>query len=142
MHNSKRLTRRQCRQIVVSMLYEHQLSGNNPDDILKYRVIEEGFSSQSTEFIEMLFLGIMTQKKKLDDIIGQHLIDWNFERIAPIEKNILRVATFELLSSSASIPPEVIINEAVEISKTFGNTHSSQFINAILDKIATTLNLL
>ncbi len=137
----KRLNRRQCRELVVSMLYEHQLSENNPDDIFDYRVTQKSYSDSSHEFIEELFRGIIRDKEKIDDIITRHLIDWDFERVAPIEKNILRLATFEYLTASHT-PPEVIINEAVEISKTLGSTHSSQFINAVLDKIASTLDLL
>jgi len=141
MNQAKQLTRRQCRQLVVCMLYEYQLSGNNPENILQYRVLDEGYSEVTRKFVEKLFRGIIDSQEKVDEIITKHLIDWDFERVAPIEKNILRMATFEYLPPHAT-PPEVVINEAVEISKSMGSAHSSQFINAVLDKIASSLNLL
>lgn len=78
------------------------------------------------------------QSKKIDSLISQHASNWKIERISYIDRNILRIAIFEMIYI-ADIPPKVSINEAIEFSKVYGVAESSSFINGILDSVLATL---
>jgi N utilization substance protein B len=87
------------------------------------------------EYAEMLVSGVNDNIKELDETISRHATNWKLGRMATIDRNILRVASFELLYTE-EIPPKVAINEAIEIAKKYGDKDSGKFVNGILDKIS------
>ncbi|MFH1594526.1 MAG: transcription antitermination factor NusB [Candidatus Omnitrophota bacterium] len=85
-------------------------------------------------FTSFLIEGVANNKDSIDGVISKYAKNWQIKRMAIIDRNILRLATFELLFSE-DIPPKVSINEAIEIAKRYGDKESGKFVNGILDKI-------
>ena len=91
-------------------------------------------SQEIIAFTTSLVEGVEKQLKDIDNIIKKYAKNWEINRMAVIDRNILRLATFELLYDD-NIPPKVSINEAIELVKKFGDQNSGKFVNGILDKI-------
>lgn len=87
-----------------------------------------------TIFLKTLVEGVSTHKKELDEVITKHLENWTIDRIASVERTILRLAVFELKHQD-DIPNSVSINEAVELANVFGDEKSGKFVNGVLSKI-------
>jgi N utilization substance protein B len=86
------------------------------------------------EFSDFIVFGVEANRDKLDEVIAKHATNWKLERMATIDRNVLRIASFELLFAS-DIPPKVAINEAIEMAKKYGDKDSGKFVNGILDNI-------
>lgn len=127
-------TRRQARESALQMLYQFELSGGDPEALLGSEVME-GLSSDVRDFAVDLVRGVRENLAEIDGLIQSHSTNWKLARMAAVDKNILRVAVFEL-KNRPDIPTKVTINEAVEIAKKFGSTESGAFVNGILDNIA------
>ena len=93
------------------------------------------FDDTIKKFANELVKGIAEKKDELDEVIKNKLKNWNFERVAIIDRNILRMGVYEIMFRE-DIPDSVSINEAIEIAKKYGDQESSRFINGILDKVA------
>ena len=91
-------------------------------------------------FAKDLVLGVWRNKEDLDKLIGRASKNWRIERMSRVDRNILRIAVFEVLYMG-DIPPKVSIDEAVELGKRFGTEDSGAFVNGVLDCIYTTLDL-
>jgi N utilization substance protein B len=116
------------------MLYQFELSGGDPEFLLGTEVMEE-LGPEVRDFAVDLVKGVRENLAEIDGLIQSHSTNWKLARMAAVDKNILRVAVFELKNRS-DIPTKVTINEAVEIAKKFGSTESGAFVNGILDNIA------
>ena len=90
------------------------------------------------EFANRLAAGTVEQVEKLDALIGRHAENWRLDRMAVVDRNLLRLATYEFLYD-AETPKSVVINEAIEIARRFSSQESPQFINGILDSIRKTV---
>lgn len=97
-------------------------------------------TSDELEFTDLLVRGVIDKRDKIDELIGEASTNWRVSRMAMVDRNILRLATFELMELR-DIPPRATLNEAIEIGKTYGSGDSSAFINGILDKVATRLKV-
>jgi N utilization substance protein B len=97
---------------------------------------EEHFLShgETDDFLKRVILGVLEHFHQLDRLIEQYSENWRLDRINMIDRNILRIALFELLYCE-EIPPKVTINEAIDLGKRFGSEDSGSFINGILDRI-------
>lgn len=93
------------------------------------------------EFAERLVRGVTDKGQEIDQILGESSTNWRVSRMAMVDRNILRLATYELMELT-DIPPRATLNEAIEIGKAYGTADSSAFINGILDKVATRLRAL
>ena len=93
------------------------------------------------EFAERLVRGVTDKRDAIDQLLGESSTNWRVSRMAMVDRNILRLATFELMELT-DIPPRATLNEAIEIGKAYGSGDSSAFINGILDKVATKLRAL
>jgi N utilization substance protein B len=87
------------------------------------------------DFTTHLVKGVKENTKEIDSTISKYATNWQINRMAVVDRNILRIATFEILYIN-DIPPNVSINEAVDIAKKYGDTDSGKFVNGILDKIS------
>lgn len=87
------------------------------------------------EFADTLVLGVEKNKELIDKTISSYAANWELKRMAVIDRNIMRFATFELLFME-DVPPKVSINEAIDIAKKYGDKDSGKFVNGILDKIS------
>ena len=127
--------RRQAREQVMKALYARELAGGKPDHFI-YTLIEpelEGDAS-NLEFATKLFERTVDRQKEADRIISAHAENWDLDRIAAVDRSLLRMATCELLTFE-EVPPKVTIDEAIEIAKRYSTDKSSNFINGILDSI-------
>jgi len=120
------------RIIVMQTLYEWDFKRDNVDikDIVN-RNIENFIEDCDRDFILSNVNGIVTNVNKIDDIISQSAPEWPVDQIAVIDKTILRMSIYELVFED-NIPPKVVINEAVELAKSYGSESSSKFINGVL----------
>ena len=125
--------RSQARAIAVQLLYQHDL---NPDaeaaaawDYINERVDDEA----TREFSRRLFTGALECRADLDRRIEAAAENWTLSRMAVTDRNVIRLAAYEMLHTET--PARVVIDEALELAKRYGNAQSPQFVNGILDKL-------
>lgn len=128
-----------ARSVVLQTLFEWD-TAHTPDaetpGILARNASEFGGSDTDKPFMEGLLAGVLAKHGDLDLIITKAAPDWPLERIAPIDRNILRIGLYELLfADRAQVPPKVAINEAIELGKIFGGESSGRFINGVLGAV-------
>jgi N utilization substance protein B len=126
--------RRQAREIALQALYAWQLSGDDP--LAQARTLE-GFDKTDARFVENLLRGVLGRAEELESLITPHL-SREFGRLSPVERAILYIGTYEL-AVHPETPFKVVVNEAVELGKSFGATDGYRFVNGVLEKIAAAL---
>ncbi len=134
-------TRRQARELVLQFLYQYDLSGviKNPNaDIEEGRALfwttQDNVAEPARAFADELITGVTAHVAMIDEKIARYTEHWELSRIAAVDRNILRLAMYEMLFRD-DIPPVVSINEAVEIAKRFSTRESGAFVNGILDRL-------
>ena len=123
--------RRHARVMALQALFEVDVAGHDPGRTLAERMVEEPLEEPNATFCRKLLLGTLEHRAQLDAIIQRIAPDWPVEQMAPVDRNILRLAAYELLFETET-PPKVAINEAVELAKLFGGDNSGRFINGAL----------
>ena len=123
------MQRREAREFLLSALYRREHVDTPLDEMLAE--VEAG---DQQEYIQAVFNGLFDRRDEIDRMIGEKTVDWRFERLALIDRNILRLGVYELLFYE-DVPPEVAIDEAVELAKEYGTDQARSFINGILDRI-------
>ena len=127
--------RRKAREVALQLLYQLDLQGeSNPEPHLDEFWSRHPVDRDAREFGEALVRGTKMHEAKIDEIISQYAENWGIERMAVVDRNILRQGIFELLWMG-EVPAKVVINEALEIAKKFSTQESSRFINGILDRV-------
>lgn len=128
-----------ARSIILQTLFEWDTTHASSKDvqaILARNVAEFGADDVDHPFMEHLLDGVLAKKEDIDLVIGKAAPEWPLERIAPIDRNILRLGLFELLfADRAQVPAKVAINEAIELAKTFGGDSSGRFVNGVLGAV-------
>lgn len=99
---------------------------------MDYRQAEEKYAKETLAFLYWLVSGVIRYKVDLDALIGRYAPEWPVGKLAIVDRNVLRLSIFELSSPDADAPPKVVINEAVELAKTFGSDSSPRFVNGVL----------
>jgi N utilization substance protein B len=127
--------RRKSRAVVLQVLYEVDSVGHKPEDVIKHSLAEEVLTEENIEFVKELVSGVLDNKKQIDVNIKQFAPTWPIAQISVIDRNILRIAIFELLFDNKT-PIKVAINEAVELAKNFGSDSSPRFINGVLSSVS------
>lgn len=127
--------RTKARECALKILYAIDITKDNPEERIKnFWDNHDTVNKEIKEFADYLVNGTCKNKELIDKAITKYATNWQIERMATIDRNIIRIATFELLFSE-DIPPKVSINEAVEIAKKYGDKDSSKFVNGVLDRI-------
>ena len=126
--------RRQSREFALQALYQWQLAGQDLADIEKQYAVAEGFDKADAKFFSLLTSGVIKHHDALRDSLAPH-IDRVWSEVSPIERAVLLIAAHEL-SAMAETPYRVIINEAIELAKSFGGTDGHKYVNGVLDKLA------
>jgi transcription antitermination protein NusB len=127
--------RRKAREVALQLLYQLDVQGErHPEPHLPEFWSRHPVDRQVREFAEVLVRGTKLHEPKIDEMISQYAQNWELDRMAVVDRNILRQGIFELLWL-ADVPPKVAINEALEVAKKFSTHESSRFINGILDRI-------
>ncbi|MGD6966981.1 transcription antitermination factor NusB [Rossellomorea vietnamensis] len=124
------MKRRTAREKALQALFQMDMSGMTAEEAL-LNIYED---APSDEYLDSLVNGAIDNKGKIDGLIRENLEKWSFDRLAKVDRNILRVAVFELLEVN-DVPNKVVINEAIEIAKSYGDDQSGKFINGVLSKV-------
>lgn len=126
--------RRQSREHTLKILYRQDITHEDIDETIEHYWEENNINSGITDFSAQLARGTVNNLKEIDTCIEKASEHWALDRLGIIDRNILRMAVYELLFMD-DIPPKVTINEAIEIAKKFGTDDSANFVNGLLDKI-------
>ncbi len=130
--------RHEGREAALRMLYQSELSGDGMESVVKtyFRsdLLDDSLGETSRRFAEHLVRGIVKRREELDRLITQGSSHWRIERMAAVDRNVLRLALFELVDDPET-PAPVILDEAVELAKLYGGEESGAFVNGVLDGI-------
>ena len=126
--------RRLSREISLKVLFQIDLVNTSMEETLKYTFENNKYSDKVKEFTLTLVKGVMSHLSEVDKTINNYTNNWSLERITNIDRNILRIAIYEILYL-VNIPKSVSINEAVELAKKYGTKSSFSFVNGVLGKI-------
>lgn len=126
-------TRRQARELALQSLYLIDTCNADVESALKTTLADTS-NRTIREFCVHLTEGVAKQKDEIDGLLVKYAENWDLKRMAAVDRNILRLAAFEILTD-VSTPVSVIIDEAIEIAKNFSMQDSSKFVNGILDKV-------
>ncbi len=131
-------TRRRARECALQLLYMwefHRASGTFDPGLYWEDRTEE---LAMREFADRLASGVIEHLEEVDQLIRRASLNWRIDRMAMVDRNILRLATYELMAVPET-PVKVVLNEAIELGKRYGSEDSSAFVNGVLDKIASLL---
>jgi len=126
--------RRKSRELALQALYQWNITRQDPFLILDQQKANFSPADEEDEFAQQIVVGVLEHYAHIDELIEKFSEHWRLDRMSIIDRNILRMAIFELLFCE-NIPPRVTLNEAIDLGKRFGSEDSSAFINGILDRI-------
>jgi N utilization substance protein B len=130
--------RRKGRELALQALYQIDVSGDDPTAALRLFFEHCDAPSDARTFGEDLVGGVLEARPRIDELIAASSENWRLGRLSHVDRNILRVATYELMCRR-DVPASVAIDEAIEIAKRFGSDESATFVNGVLDHIAATV---
>jgi len=116
------------------MLYQVETNGENPEEALAKYCTLFPYQDDIVDYTKQLITGVTREQERIDGFIREACEHWRIDRIAYVDKNILRIGIFEMIFSS-DVPPKVAIDEAIEMGKKYGTEDSREFINGVLDRI-------
>ena len=132
-------SRRKARTVALQVLFEVDAVGHDATEAVERRLEEATLSEEGADFVRELVDGVLTNRDKIDSMIQTYAPAWPLEQVAIIDRNILRLAIFEILLNN-KVPVKAAINEAVELAKNFGSESSPKFINGVLGTVSTQLS--
>jgi N utilization substance protein B len=121
--------------MALQVLYEVDMTGHPALEVYQERLAEEPLTEELAEFVRQIVFGILPRRAQLDRVIANYAQEWPLDQIAAIDRNILRIATWEF-TVQCSTPVKVAINEAVELAKLYGSDSASRFVNGVLGSLA------
>ena len=127
--------RRLARTLAFLTLYEVDVSRHRPGEVLQRLVEEEGADTEVAAFARELVAGVLRHRAEIDALIQQHAPAYPLAQVSPIDRNILRLGTYECLYTTEQAPVRVAINEAVELAKRYGSDSTPRFVNGVLGQI-------
>ena len=128
------MRRRKARELALKMLYQMEVNLDAVDGAFARYLKVFPHQDDIVDYTRILLAGVKRERENLDRYIAEASEHWKISRITYVDKNILRVAVFEMLYSP-EVPPKVAIDEALELAKKFGGEDSKDFINGVLDRI-------
>lgn len=127
------MKRRRAREHALKILYMSDMRGEISEDLIdEYWLINKD-AEDVKEFTGIIVKGVFENRKIIDEKISVAILNWDFDRLSFVDRNILRIGTYELIFTD--IPSAVTINEAIEIAKKFGTEDSPKFVNGVLHRI-------
>ncbi len=127
--------RTKAREFALQALYQIDITNSTISDMFDDFLKAQGVTGDVKDYCEKLVKGVVKRKGDIDTLISKCAKNWQLKRMAVVDRNILRLAAYELVHMK-DIPHKVAINEAVEIAKRFGDEDSSKFVNGILDRLS------
>ncbi len=129
------MKRRLSRGYALQLLFQYDFTHRDPSEIISEFWQDKKVDKAVSDFANNIFRGTVKNLKQIDNVIKETAEHWVLERMAIVDRNIIRLASYEILFRD-DIPPIVSIDEAIEIAKKYSSSESSSFINGILDKIS------
>lgn len=129
------MKRRTAREKAMQAIFQIDISEVDVQEAIEH-VLED---RPSDPYLERLVIGTVENMKEIDSIIKKYLQNWTIERLANVDRNILRMSVYELMFCRDEVPEKVVIDEAIEIAKKYGDENSSKFINGVLSKVKDSL---
>lgn len=123
--------RRDARTLALQTLFEIDFTSHDADEIIGRHLEETHLPSDAERFLRTLVNGVLAHQSEIDDLIHIYAPEWPVRQMAVVDRNILRIAIFEI-AIHAKTPPKVAIDEAVELAKTFASDSAPRFINGVL----------
>jgi N utilization substance protein B len=130
------MKRRTAREKALQAIFQIDVSDARADDAIEH-VLDE---KPSDPYLERLVTGAAEKMEEIDTVIKKYLENWTLERLANVDRNLLRLSVYELIYCQDEVPANVVIDEAIEIAKLYGDEKSSKFINGVLSKVKHSLN--
>ena len=127
--------RRKARELALQALYEVDTVGHELEEVVTRLLAGRRLSEENAAFTRELVSGVIQHKEEIDRKIKEFAVAWPVEQIPVVDRNILRLAIFEILLDN-KVPVKVAINEAVELAKTFGSDSSPKFVNGVLGAVS------
>ncbi|SNY36571.1 NusB antitermination factor [Orenia metallireducens] len=137
---TRELNRHEAREVAVQLLYQMDINQESLEENLEVLKSEQPELILEESFLLELLEGTYEKLEELDNTIDQNVVDWKVDRMGKVDRNIIRLAMYEILFRQ-DIPVAVSINEAVELAKSFSDEKSANFINGILGKLVDALDL-
>lgn len=125
------MKRRTAREKALQALFQIDVSNTEPSSAIEH--VLEGQSHD--DYLTRLVLGVVEHQMEIDHLIKENLEKWSLERLATVDRNLLRIAVYELKFVKDEVPEKVVLDEAIEIAKLYGDEQSSKFINGVLSKV-------
>lgn len=125
------MKRRTAREKALQALFQIDVSNSEPSSAIEH--VLEGEAGD--DYLTKLVLGVVEQKAEIDKLISENLEKWSIDRLATVDRNLVRIAAYELKYLRTEVPENVILDEAIEIAKIYGDDQSSKFINGVLSKV-------
>lgn len=135
-NSTNQTSRRQSRELALQVLFQQEFSPQL-DFHEGLKTFRGNFDAPEIvwEYATFILEGITKNRTSIDETLQKNTAHWSVTRMALVDRNLMRIAIFELLFAQDEVPPKVAINEAIEISKKYGSTDSASFINGILDQV-------
>jgi N utilization substance protein B len=138
------MKRRHAREIAIQSLYHMEMNELAPELAIQTALedVEETFGEneemipniQLRQYIEAVVVGTWSKKEPIDQLLADFLQSWKIDRLSRVDRQILRLAVFEMIYSE-DVPPKAVVNEAIELSKHYGTEESGKFVNGVLGKL-------
>jgi N utilization substance protein B len=128
--------RRRARALAFRALFEADTVGHSPFDVVERLIADEHPSERAAAYARHLVQGVTAHQAAIDARIRGATALYPFEQMAPVERNVLRLALFELFHDNSGVPPKAAVNEAVELAKTYGSASAPRFVNGVLANVA------
>jgi N utilization substance protein B len=132
------MSRHLAREIAFKTLFQLDFGNNDVEPAFSRLLEENGLSGDHAVFARTLVDGTLQNQEAIDIVLARYLVNWELSRLAAVDRNVLRLAAYEILYRE-DIPNAVAINEALEISKIFHSEEAAKFLNGVLDKLARNL---
>jgi transcription antitermination protein NusB len=132
-------SRTKARGIALQVLYEFDITGHKPAEILYERLATNPMEDDLADFSRQIIFGVLKLVVPLDTFIAQHAPEWPLDQVAVIDRNIIRIALWEF-GVQGITPIKVAINEAVELAKMYGSDSTPRFVNGVLGSLAVRQN--
>lgn len=133
--------RRRARMAVLQALYEADIAHHRAGEALDRRLAEQSLPEPVQQFARRLLSGVLRYRSQLNALIERYAPEWPLDQIAVIDRNLLRIALYELSDPAIGTPVKVAVNEAVELAKLFGSDSSPRFVNGVLGSVVAAKDL-
>ena len=130
-------SRRKAREFALQLLFQQDLAHSSPEEITSLFWKLNPADETTRQFADFLFHECLLRQKKIDEMILRHTLHWRLERMAAVDRNILRMAVTEFLCTET--PKVVVIDEAIEIARKFSGDEATEFVNGVLDAVRSEL---